>query len=204
MAELDVIRRGAVALAEYACARPGAPRRERGKLDPVYVAVTEGRDRRSNWKHYSSCGDLPHWMLWCLGCHAPWINRSAAPNGWRVGQNISLLAARGALPGDAWEPEPGDVFLIWNSPTGTDAHACVWLGGGDVANYGAGGMCDTEFPGANITRPTLTHDGRGWVLGKRKVQRHISLARVPFSAPAELPDGLELTGEDYDALRGGP
>ncbi len=199
MTDLETVRRGAVALAEFACGFDVG----RSKDDPVYAAVTGGRDVGAMRARYSSCGDLAHWMLFSLGCRAEWINHSDAPHGWRVGMNLSLLAAHGALPGGAdWAPEPGDVLVIWNSPTGSDGHVCVWLGGGVTANYGAGGMSAAASPGAKLARPALVYDGHGWKLGARKVQRHLSLAHVPLSLPAILPDGLHLSGEDYDALRG--
>lgn len=193
---VGALRFAAVALAEYACGRAG-----RSKDDPVYTEVTEGRDSPPNRRSYSSCGDLGHWLLYRLGCREKWVNREAAPGGYRSTLNVSLLAAHGEAPGGSeWEPAPGDVLIIANQwPSGKDAHVCVWLGDGRVANYGAGGMSAAATPGANVTTPALSYHGGGWHLGTRRVQRYVSLERVPLTAKPDL-SGAELTGEVIDAL----
>lgn len=194
--DIGALRIAAVALAEHACGGSAG----RSKDDPIYADVTERRDTGAMRARYSSCGDLAHWLLYRLGCRAPWVNRTDMPMGWRVGQNVSLLAGQGRIPGDEeWTPEPGDILVIWNSPNGYDAHVCVWLGGGSVANYGAGGMSAAARHGANITNPSLTWSGRAWYLGKRQLQRIVSLSHLPFSEPPDL-TGAELTGEVIDAL----
>lgn len=194
--DIGALRIAAVALAVHAC----GGEKGRSKDDPVYAEVTEWRDVGAMRARYSSCGDLAHWMLYRLGCRAPWVNRKDMPMGWRVGQNVSLLTSHGELPGgDDWDPEPGDILVIWNSPNGYDAHVCVWLGGGEIANYGAGGMSAAARPGSNITRPSFTWSGHSWYIGKRRVQRVVSLAHLPFSEPPDL-TGAELTGEVIDAL----
>jgi len=74
----------AKALAKYAV---------KGKLcafgDPIYDFVTEGRQV---WPKYSSCGDLPQFILWALGCKDESIvNRDVVGSGWEIGQNLSKL-----------------------------------------------------------------------------------------------------------------
>ena len=200
MTDIDALRPAASALAFHACGGKSG----RSKDDPVYSAVTEGRDTGKMRAHYSSCGDLGHWLLWRLGCRAPWVNRSESAHGWRVGANISLLASNGKLPGgQEWSPGEGDILVIWNNAAGTDAHVCVWLGDGRVANYGAGGMSAAAHPGSNVTSPALSWDGHSWKLGVRRVQRHLSLEHVPFSVEPDLA-GAELAGEVIDALHSEP
>jgi len=83
---LAIVRQAAVALATYAVDGPHG--RKAG--DPVHEEVTEGRraqyeravQRGDTWAvnmaaGYSSCGDLAHWLLRCLGVRDErWINRS--------------------------------------------------------------------------------------------------------------------------------
>jgi hypothetical protein len=95
----------------------------RGRLvtDRVVETVTEGR---CSVPSYSSCGDLPNYMLFRLGVRAPAVNR-AENGGWRVGKNFDIFwspkPARAAIPGETYQC--GDMLCIWK--TGTDAHALV-------------------------------------------------------------------------------
>ena len=110
---------------------------------PIYGEVTEGRhaqaiaaaavwdrtppsERKGRRPFYSSCGDLPHWMLSQM-VDAPWLNRE--PH-YRVGLNLNLLCREPIGSNElAIEPDgdsvfhPGDV-LILNAYAGT-AHAVV-------------------------------------------------------------------------------
>lgn len=109
-------------LLEFAGAGPvGRP-----QTDPAYLAITEGREAKGT--HYgTSCGELPHWLLFRLGVRSAFINRNEA-HGWRPGVNIAALAfapmVKVCTPGDQYRP--GDVVFIWEKPDTTDAHAmCV-------------------------------------------------------------------------------
>ncbi len=98
---------------------------------PVYIETTEGRDPGPD---YSSCGDLPHAMLFALGCRAAWLNRKAHL-GFRYGKNIARLcrapigtgaggAARSPLPGELFQT--GDVVIAWKTGGNTqDSHVFV-------------------------------------------------------------------------------
>lgn len=209
---LDVWRAAAVALCEYACGYTAG----RSKDDPIYVAITEGRDGPGpeHRARYSSCGDLAHWLYTRLGIRAPWLNRndddSFGP--WKPGQNITRLWGT-ACPFDqvpssdpSWLPEAGDVVLIWN--TGVDAHVMVSLGrdgaGLRTANYGAGGMSPLPFPGAKIaSKPVTVHHGKPFY-GTRQIQRYLplSLAVQHIRVKPNL-EGAKLTGEQFDALEHG-
>jgi len=207
----DVWRRAAVALAEHACGYDAG----RTKLDPVYVEVTEGRDGPGpeQRRHYSSCGDLAHWLYKRLGIREPWVNRTDdGVNGpWRAGENVSRLWG-GACPFDQvppadelWLPEPGDVCLIWN--TGNDAHVMVALGlDADgkrlrTANYGAGGMSPAVAPGARISSAYVTRQHGRPFYGARQIQRVLPLAAAVRQISVQ-PDlrGAALTGEEIDAI----
>ena len=202
-AELYVWQDAAVALCEYACGFEQG----RGKDDPVYLEVVEHRDVPPNRAHYSSCGDLPWWLLYRLGLRTPWMNRAA--NGtYNGGMNISDLAACPAHinPPHDFEPTPGDILEIWNSPQGFDAHACVVLapphaGKVTLANYGAGGMNAAAWPGARVSDSDWRPNTGGPFVGHRKLLRVIQLERViPFLT--EQPDltGARVSGELIDAL----
>lgn len=137
----------------------------RSKLDPVYVQVTEGRDVRSGWAHYSSCGDLSQALCQHMGAEGPWINR-ASYKGWVPGRNlIDFYDQRGPAESTpiGYLPEPGDIGFIWL--TGNDAHTFVFgdtLDGGHVEtfNYGAGGMSAAELGAHQAASLLSTLDGQ--------------------------------------------
>lgn len=171
----DLARR----LVEYACGGAAG----RSESDPVYQQVTEGRDRGTAQRSYSSCGDLAHWLLYRLGVRSPWINR-AEHQGWRSGRNVSTLAwdapnAVRRTPTPSGRYEPGDVLIVWNREDGTDAHVLVAVEhDGNVLLSG-----DYGQPGGKLcTRVILTRavhsDGRVYdapVLGTRQIQRWLPL-----------------------------
>ena len=204
MPDLYLWQDAAVALVEYACGIPG-----RTKDDPVYAAVTEHRDVPPNRAHYSSCGDLAHWLLERLGLDEPWVNRASLGH-YHVGANVYSLAGCPIhqLPGGPdWKPLSGDILEIWSQPTGTDAHVCVHLGPGSsdghvrLGNYGAGGMSAAASPGSNISDTALTFHAGLWTLGHRTVQRIIPLAAAVLLAekPPNL-TGASVTDELIGAL----
>jgi hypothetical protein len=147
------------ALPLYAHCPPGQT--GRGKLDPVYVEETEGRDQKAFWDHYSSCGDLSQGLAYHLGVRKPYVNRAAMPGGWHPGRNLlhfydpargsasypalgEYCAARITLdnphgtpaikPGAGYVPAAGDLGFIW-SPGQNNAHTFVF---GDVLEFGNG------------------------------------------------------------------
>ncbi len=209
IASLDVWQRGAVALCEWACGYDTG----RSKDDPVYKLVTEGRDGPGpeQRKHYSSCGDLAHFMLERLGVRAPWVNRTGdgVYGVWKPGVNISNLWGTACpidiIPNADWVPEPGDILLLWN--TGFDAHVCVSSGKLEAGrlttfNFGAGGMSPSAIPGAKIGQNKLTWDGKHWLYGSKIVQRCLKLRDVLplINAKPNFSEGCSITGEDIDAL----
>ena len=140
-------RHVAAELLRFACLsrEPGRP-----FTDPVYKAVTEGRQDQTAayiraWEQrppatrgprpfYSSCGDLAHWMLFRLGVRFRWINR-AEHDGWHyVGadNNVTTLCRTplGTNP-IAVKPklterfEAGDILIVGTAMPGTTHVTCV-------------------------------------------------------------------------------
>lgn len=132
----------------------GAPANQtgRGKLDPVYVEETEGRDVKAFWDRYSSCGDLAQGVAWHLGVRLPYVNRATMPGKWLSGRNLlhfydgtkgvglgpgsarlypalhEYVKAHGApavkTPRD-YVPSCGDLGFIW-TPGQNNAHTFVF------------------------------------------------------------------------------
>ena len=164
---------------------------------PRYATVTEGRDVGAMRAKYSSCADLPHWMLFREGVRAPWLNRQEH-KGWRPGLNVSLLAyqapvqcQRTPVPGQRFEP--GDTLIVWNDAEGKDAHVMVvYEHAGEklvVAEYGQ--------PGGHIKERALHSEGFHLYVGKRRLQRWLPLAAVigycaenDLLVDVDLPEGL--------------
>ena len=209
---MDVWRAAAVALCEYACGYDAGRRKD----DPVYLEVTEKRDGPTPElrRHYSSCGDLAHWLYMRLGIREPWLNRTDdnAFRSWKPGANVSNLWGPACpfdrVPPDdpSWAPEPGDVVLIWN--TGFDAHVMVSLGreGSTLrtANYGAAGMSPLMFPGSLIKTKALTFHGHKPFYDIKQIQRYLPLAdAVKHISTAPDLTGAVLTGEQLDAIEKG-
>jgi hypothetical protein len=172
LAEKDA-RAFATEFVEYACGKLTGGRSEN---DPVYQAVTEGRDRGRLQKTYSSCGDLAHWLLFRMGCRSRFINRKEHL-GWKVGANVSALAFS-SLAEAATETavyHAGDILIIWDKPTATDAHVLV------VLEHAGEKLISGEYgqPGGAVREHDLKRPG--WI-GKRKMQRALRLSRVMADA----------------------
>ncbi len=202
-AELYLWQDAAVALCEYACGFD----RGRSKDDPVYLQVVEHRDVPPMRATYSSCGDLAWWLLYRLGLREPWMNR-AANNTYNVGMNVADLSGcpPHIVPELAYVPERGDILEIWNNPSGSDAHVCVVVsephdGKITLANYGAGGMSVSAWPGAVIRDSDWRASTAGHYVGTRRLQRAVQLSRVVplLTAQTDL-TGAEVTDELIDAL----
>ena len=109
--ELTILfhRKLAARLLEWACGYPESS--SVSENHPRYQVVTEGRDVGAMQDKYSSCGDLPHWLLWRLGVRLPWVNRAEGPGDWRIGQNTILLQAEGKFPKGYYGACP--VAQVW-------------------------------------------------------------------------------------------
>ncbi len=105
----------------------------RRQWDPVFEAVTEGRQRPK----YSACGDLGHWLLYRLGFRHHWINRDEA-FGWSQYVNVTRLTAIAAGGGNEYARlvEPGDLVyagdvLVVYAHDNDRVHVMVVYGNGD-------------------------------------------------------------------------
>ncbi len=91
------------------------------ELHPRYVTVTEGRDGPGAVQRakYSSCADLAHWLLRCIGVRCDWLNRADDNDGrnWKSGVNLNWLCPPPIGPCSVAssrlidDPEPGDIFV---------------------------------------------------------------------------------------------
>jgi hypothetical protein len=161
---------------------------------PNYRWVTGGRDFGPG---YSSCADLYHALVYCLGVRLPWVNThmftegDMGKSGWDVGVNVSRLTGD-VPPGLRPAPVPGvrfdagDCLIVWNQPTGKDAHVMVALehDGGErllVAEFGQ--------PGGHIKlKRVFEQNGALFLEGRltnKRLQRWIPLDRVLMSAAAK-------------------
>jgi len=209
MTDIGPWRDCAVALCEYACGYEHG----RSKDEAVYQEVCEGRDVGMMRVHYSSCGDLGHWLAERLGVREKWVNRQSLGH-YHVGMNVAELGLGCPISHDAptdpeWSgPEAGDICEIWNGSLGQDAHVFVVLGPGSdaqhlrTANYGAGGMSSSNLPGALIANSKFEHRPGGWYVGSRRLHRIIKLSDL-VSLSTVPPDltGAKLTGEVIDAVK---
>lgn len=179
------------ALAKYAV---------KGKLcafgNPIYDFVTEGRQV---WPKYSSCGDLPQFILWALGCRDEHIvNRDAVGSGWEIGQNLSKLVygtkkhfvwaqhndSRAPAVGDMLYvsmPEHVSIVIDWNV-TAMTAVTCDY-GQWDY-KLGSCGKLKTH-------KLVCTRDGHTLV-DNRTLQGWLDFTNIPFSARALVPEDFSL------------
>jgi len=234
--DLTAARRYARAYARWRCGGKlplykGCPPGQtgRGKLDPVYVEETQGRDVKQFWDHYSSCGDLSQGLAWHLGVRKPYVNRAEQPGGWLPGRNLlhfydgaqgrgiaaassypllnSYVKEHGPpaiKPPADYVPQAGDLGFIW-TPGLNNAHTFVW---GDqidadhfeTFNYGAGGMTRTEFPGAHCSESKVERRATGGTPGLWLGQRKLMFV-VPLERLLADSAGLPaMSGEVIDEL----
>jgi hypothetical protein len=162
----------ATELVEYACG--GSTGRD--ESDPVYRAVTEGRDEGAMRERYSSCGDLAHWLLFRLGVRLPLVNR-AEHRGWTSGVNVSRLAFHALAERDPRGARffPGDIGIVWSKTDATDAHVFVILEDAQpqallVGEYGQ--------PGGHLRARSVGYDRALVRIGSRSLHHVLRLERV--------------------------
>lgn len=211
--DVEFWREAIGALAEWACTRaPGNGTRD--KTDPVYVEVTEGRDRKGSWQFYSSCADLGHWLAKRCGVREAWVNRTdddfAGP--WEPVKNVGKLGSPATHTPVGYLPERGDILILSNFPwpRGSDHHVCVYLGPNPAkpgehctANYGAAGLANTPINGAKISSKPLKVELSKLVYGSKTICRVLTVPNLigRINAKPDL-SGPEpwTTGEVLDYL----
>lgn len=191
----------AIALVRFAVDAP----RGRRVGDPVHEWVTEGRRKQyeialvagAEWAiklsktgGYSSCGDLAHWLLMCLGVRDErYVNRSddGGQHPWIAGVNISRLVALPAYVKAAagLAPKPGDITHV----AGPDHVAVCELfdpDAGESSSYDYG-----QPYGANRKR-VVVQRGATWIIGGRVLQGWVDIERVKLVESAIVPDDFKL------------
>jgi hypothetical protein len=152
----------------------------------------------------TTCGYLPGWILFRLGCRdRNLVNRSAAEQGlvYRAGANLSALVQGGKADGiyhsfsEGQMPDRGDILYFGVvSSAGMVSHEHVAIcksfprgGDGDLVTYDLGHSSQPE--GSETTRP-MTSDGTVIFIGgqARKLIGFDDITAVPISAPADLSD----------------
>lgn len=192
------IRAAALALGRYAVDAP----RGRVPPDPVHEWITEGRRLQyerawaagAAWARalpagYSSCGDLAHWLLLCLGVRDErYVNRDGdgGTHPWLAGVNISRLVELPAYVraiGSA-VPSPGDIVHL-AAPDHVaicEAFSCEEV---TMSSFDYG-----QPYGGPRTRAIVRH-GSVWIVGGRALQGWVDIERLSLSESALVPDDFE-------------
>jgi len=171
----------------------------RSELNEVYQAIVERRDGPTAKARasYSSCGDLCHWLLRCLGVRADWLNRDDDNAGrpWVMGVNLNWLTPPGigkCRPAEAKFQgafEPGDVFVTNGSHALAVVHYDAERDILITAEYGQpGGLLKMREGTAGFVSKVTSHLRLADVL-------ELCAADVDFAAFGDW-----ATGEELDAL----
>lgn len=194
-----VLRAASVALARFAVDAPYG----RGVGDPVHEWVTEGRRKQYEdalargeaWAKampagYSSCGDLAHWILMCLGCRDErYVNRTgdAGIHPWVSGVNISRLVQLPAyVKASAGQtPRPGDITHV----VGPDhVEVCERFN----PDLGTESACAYGQPHAAYRERAVAQRGALWIVGGRALDGWVDIEQVERTESALVPDDFEL------------
>jgi hypothetical protein len=175
----------------------------RAPPDLVHEWVTEGR--RTQWERafargdkwavdmvpYSSCGDLPHWLLMLLGCRDELVVNRGDDGGvvdWKPGPNISRLVLSKFYVTEG-EPEDGDPLHVQYPD-----HMCVLT---DKVSAGKWLTGDYGGPYANLMPcPVSRGSGGTKVVRGRALKGWVSLSKMldlnAFTQSAWVPDDFPL------------
>lgn len=202
--DAGVLRAAAVSIARF-CVN-GEVGRKVG--DPVHEWVTEGRRKQYEdalrrgeaWAQkmtpYSSCGDLGHTLIFCLGCRdEKYVNRDSdgGRTPWKVGVNISRLCSLPAYvdakTAGARRPKPGDILHI-----ALPDHVCVlevWDEDGATARTD-----DYGGPYGHASVKVITKRGSVLLLGKRVLMGWVDIEALELTETALVPDAFLEGTED--------
>jgi hypothetical protein len=202
-----------LALASYATAN-GAGRE---LADPVYEEVTEGRRRQWEEAHrrgdawaqktpYSSCADLIHWILRCLGVRdESLVNRTDdggdAP--WKPTVNIAVLRQSPYTTlryGRADRPKPSYAVFLQNSSGGHLTLLRSWEED-PTTTYVTGSATTDDYgqPYARRRARRLGRDQDGYLtLDGNPVLWWIDLSTFPRQESACVPDDFEHPDAELD------
>ena len=179
----ELLRAAAVAAARFAC--NGSAGRVLG--DPVFNTVTEGR---AQWKGYSACGDLAHYVLRELGFRDEHVLNRSDDGGqvpWRTGVNLSRIVYSSS-PAFVWakpklRPKPGDILYM--APA---EHVCVL----EALDEGAASIATFDYGQFNYTlgKPSGKRCVRAFAasekslrVGARVLRGWLDIAKLPGLLP---------------------
>jgi hypothetical protein len=197
--DIDTLRAAAVALATFAV--NGAMGRD--VRDPVHEWVTEGRRLQYEIAHsagaawtrkippYSSCGDLAHWLLTCLGCRDErFVNRTGDGGKvpWKAALNISRLVSLpayvSAVRAKGQVPAPGDIVYV--APPDHVAVVTDW-----DEHEGMVTTCDYGQPYGKRNRKALIRRNTTTFIGTRTLLGWVDISRVDLSETAIVPNDFD-------------
>ncbi|WP_425148721.1 DUF2272 domain-containing protein [Deinococcus sp.] len=167
----------------------------------------------------TTCGFLPHWLLWRLGCgDLEIVNRSGTGDSrYRPAQNLSRLWSQGqfpfvsALSGQlqrGQRPESGDIVLLRRWPDGDSRseHALIFLEerlearGRVVWRSADAGQRQGGREAARFRERELTLHAQVGHLDERTVLGWLPLGNLTFDRPPPLPWLPETAGESEPPL----
>lgn len=175
--------------------------------DERHELVTEGRYKQwfdaraagSAWARrmvYSSCGDLAHWVIRCLGVRDEAIlnrNDDGGTHDWIPGANVTWLSRARKYHRADRTHRCGDIVFVDNVHGG---HIQIvgpqWAGESDVACYEYGQPC------GRMHRKRV-EPGK---LGPNQIEYVVDVVTLPRVRSAIVPDGF-VGGEPSDELEYG-
>ena len=187
--DLDILRQAATALVTYAV--NGDAGRNIG--DTVFNEITEGR---AGGKGYSSCGDLCHWMMKCLGCRDESIvnrNDDGGKVPWVSGANLSRIVYH---TGAAWTPShqgvfasPGDIIYLALPPDPMKEHVLVVLShdANQLISCDYGQFFNGKAGGKKRIRK-VSMIGSAMYADDRKIMGWVNITKIPLTTTASVPD----------------
>jgi hypothetical protein len=167
--------------------------------DERHEIVTEGR--RTQWERahargdawaqrgtYSSCLDLLHWVMRCLGCRDETLvnrNDDFGTRAWIPGANVTMLSGAKHLHRQlwSWPPAPGD-FVYRDNPWG--GHGCLVREWDEQS-----GVATTEDYGQPYGARRTPRIGPGTRLGGNRILWVVDVTRVPIADAAVVPDAFD-------------
>lgn len=195
------LRKAAVELVKHAVDARGKKYRVKG--DEVFEEVTEGR---CAFPRYSSCGDLPHWMLYRLGVRDERLVNRTDDGGkipWAMGMNLSRLVYStgkafkwakehmfSAKPGDILYvrfPEHVEVVASVQGDPGTGTFTITVCDYGQSVNGAPAGLYRTLQGTQKVSSKGIVQ-----TIGGRELVGWVSIEELHLDAPAILEDWMDV------------
>jgi len=148
----------------------------------------------------TTCGYLPAWMLWRLGCrNNAIVNRSEPDDGlaYTIAGNMTAVVTGGKVTG-AWRlyvpggppPQAGDILYFNAGGAHEHVAICVSFPEGGVGDLVTFDMGHSMQPEGSLTTRHIAANGDVTFLGGsvRRLVGIDDLALIPMTAPADLTD----------------